>query len=383
VKATFTTSELHDALQKALAIAPAKGAAFDRSGGIYIRFDKFSANALVEATDGERHFSQYVPCQLEDDAEFEVEFSLRFTTLFAEVVSRCPMHEESSIQLVYTKGSHEVRVVNAVSKTFVKMRLIAGEFPFFMPFDDTDEDMTDAGEIQSKLDVVAWAVSDNASSKFHGVHFDGEHVYGCNADLAVRIPCKVPLSDPATVVIDSSISNLIARGSAVRVRASGEQFLVSLDQHTQVRTQLINQEYPTKALVGIFATSDHWCRVSFLKQTALDALGRASIIVRSGRLPGLHMTVNVTGLVPTLDFDLSIPGGDRMRASIDIETDASENLTLKVPPYYIQGAVQAARGGQLIMKIGTSDPAKPRWKNFIYLTDQNGYEAVFMPMHDV
>jgi hypothetical protein len=100
-------------------------------------------------------------------------------------------------------------------------------------------------------------------------------------------------------------------------------------------------------------------------------------------LPGLHMTVNVTGLVPTLDFDLSIPGGDRMRASIDIETDASENLTLKVPPHYIQGAVQAARGGQLIMKMGTSDPAKPRWKNFIYLTDQNGYEAVFMPMQDV
>jgi hypothetical protein len=159
VKATFTTSELHDALQKALAIAPAKGAAFDRSGGIYIRFNQLLADALVEATDGERHFSQYVPCDLEDANGFSGEFGLRFTTLFAEVVARCPMHEESSIQLFYEKGDHEVRVQNAVSKTFVRLRLIAGEFPYFAPFDDADEDMTDAGEIQSKLDVVAWAVS--------------------------------------------------------------------------------------------------------------------------------------------------------------------------------------------------------------------------------
>jgi hypothetical protein len=383
VKATFTTSELHDALQKALAIAPAKGAAFDRSGGIYIRFNQLLADALVEATDGERHFSQYVPCDLEDANGFSGEFGLRFTTLFAEVVARCPMHEESSIQLFYEKGDHEVRVQNAVSKTFVRLRLIAGEFPYFAPFDDADS-MTDAGEIQNKLDVVSWAVNTHPSHPTHGVHFDGEHVYGCDGDtLGVRIPCKVPLLEPVSVVVDPSISSLIARGSEVRVRATESQFLVALDSRTQVRTQVIVGAYPLNGLKTMMTKDDYWCKVSFLRQSALDALARCAIILRSGRLQKLSMTINVSGLLPTLDFDLSIPGGDRMRASVDIETDASENLKLNVPPQNIQGCIQGARNGQLIMKVGTTNPSKPRWQNAIYLTDQNGYEAVFMPMQDV
>jgi len=90
--ATMQASLLHEALSRASKIAPSKGDAMDRAGGIRITFDVMDAH--VQATDLDLTFYQKVQCETVNPT------TIRIATVVAQFVATLPMDRDQVVRFL-------------------------------------------------------------------------------------------------------------------------------------------------------------------------------------------------------------------------------------------------------------------------------------------
>src|SRR6478752_2381202 len=110
--ATVRANLLHEALTRAVKVAPTKGAGFDRAGGL--KFTVQDGTIWVQATDLERTFFQKIK------ADTHVDMSFRIGTSVARFVSSLPMggdqevrfhlDDKQRIEVQYMKSPTKIQV---------------------------------------------------------------------------------------------------------------------------------------------------------------------------------------------------------------------------------------------------------------------------------
>ena len=200
---------LHEALQRAIRVAPTKGAGFDKAGGL--QFFVKDTELWIQACDLERTFFQKIPATVELPMEF------RIHTNIARFVGSLPMTGDQEVRFHIESDTGRIEVQYMKSPTKMKVPTVVGEYPN-IEWHDYDS-MDDAFELAGKLASVAWATEDSASGVLSGVRIDGQWIEALCSKQMAQIKCAVKTDEPVVAVV-KTLTPLIAQGSRVRLEST-------------------------------------------------------------------------------------------------------------------------------------------------------------------
>lgn len=278
---------LHEALQRAVRIAPTKGAGYDKAGGL--QFSAKDGELWLQACDLERTFFQKIPADVEMEKEF------RISTSVARFVASLPMIGDQEIRFHIDGGTGRIEVQAMRSPTKIKVPTVVGEYPHIQWHDYND--MDDAFELAGKLASVAWAIEDSASGVLSGVRIDGEWIEGLCSKQMAQIRCKVQTDEPVIAVV-KTLTPLIAQGSRVRIKALHGRIVVALDETAQVSSTTVLGQWPN--LKERLAKIDLPYGFTVNRTRILDALNRILSFTDGDRFPRININVLEDRLVISL-----------------------------------------------------------------------------------
>lgn len=286
--ASVKANLLHEALQRAIKIAPTKGAGFDKAAGLL--FDIEPGEITIRATDLERTFYQRLP-----SADTQRPFSFRIHTHIAKFVASLPMGGDQDVRFHIDHGTGRIEVQYMKSPTKIKVPQIVGEYPT-IEWHEYDE-MDNAFELSSKLSSVAWATEDSASGTLAGVMMNGEWIEALCSKQMARIKCDVTTDAPVIAIL-KTLAPLIAQGSRVRIKAQDSRIVVALDETAQVTSSTVLGQWPnlTERLEKIELPNSF--KVN--RQRLLEALSRVTAFTNGDRFPRINFLVMDDRIVITL-----------------------------------------------------------------------------------
>jgi DNA polymerase III sliding clamp (beta) subunit (PCNA family) len=231
---TVKANLLHEALQRAIRVAPSKGAGFDKAGGLMMETHG-NGKLHIKATDLERTFFQIL------DAEVSMPMQFRIHTHISKFVASLPMTADQDVRFHIDDSSGRIEVQYMKSPTKIKVPTIIGEYPTVQWFDY--DSMDDAFELAGKIQSVAWATEDGAVAPINGIRIDGEWIEALSSKQMARIQCKVKTDNPVIAVV-KTLAPLISDGSRVRIKALEGRVVVALDETAQVTSSTVLGAWP-------------------------------------------------------------------------------------------------------------------------------------------
>lgn len=311
----FETAGLADVLRKAKSIAPTRGQAFDKAAGIVLRVDPATEFAIVEATNLELYFREWVPI-LETDATREVAW--RTASKISDVISSLPIGSGKTVTLTddFKEGGRTLTVKSGRMKN--NWQLLPIEYyPEWETFDP--DNLTPVENFGNRLAMVEWAADDNeAKIPLNGVNLDGEFAVATDSYRLARVPLKIDagwLRDGPVTVPSALLASLIKQTGTVSVGATDSQLLVMPDTSIQIRTTLYAVPYPTSGIERIVA-NEYDGHIEMPKTACLDIFNRAMLMLQGDRFPMIEVFIGKQEFaVHALDQDegnlgdvLPIPG---------------------------------------------------------------------------
>lgn len=367
-KVIFENAILADAVAKASRIAPTKGPAYDKAGGILFVVNKDQKQVSVRATDLECTFMQDIPC-LEAQGD-SVAWRIPSAVL-SGITSQLGMGDNNSFTEFIDRGDNAIRLV--AGKLVVRLQLLdAKEYPDIFEMFPVG-DLAPAQQLSQRVEQVSWAV-DPKSNVLSGVHVDGTKMIGCNQYLIATIPCEVELKEPVTVPL-TTLTALLKTGSDVRCAASDKRFLISLDGETRATSSLIAGKYPN---VSTVMREDFLSTLEIHRQSLVDSLTRLMVLIRQERLPKLTLEVNGTGLIKVLTLDMEVMDLGRMQDSIDVSSEYTDVFRIFFAPKMVLDAISNARSESIHIDFGHADADKSDMTS-IRVRDTLGYVCYVMP----
>jgi len=358
---------LHDALQKAKNVAPTKGNAFDRAQGIHLTF--ITDGIEVRATNLEMTYWQLVPAVTSVESGWEMRLS---SSLLAAFVAGIPMASESDRLrfLIDTANPRSVTVQFGNKKLKAKMPTIQGDYPLFGPIDVND--MKDAQELSSKLEMVAWA-ADDQGGVLSGTYIDGNHLVSMTTKMAARAHCVIDAED-AVVAIMRPLVPLIKLGTTVKMKVLENKIVIALDEASQVTSTVILQPYPVHGLAQL-EKLPHDAGFTVAKQRLIDGLTRLLVAVRNDRLPRCSVEI----LDGQLHMALRSDSGEIEDACIVSEQTWTEQKSLLFNPTWLIDALESFNSSTIKVKYVEKNSRSP-----LHLATPDGeYETWVMPMQDL
>lgn len=359
---------LHDALSKAKLIAPTKGSAFDRSAGVQLRVKE--GGIEIRSTDEELFFWQKVECY-PHPSFLDKSFRLP-TALISGFVAGLPMNQEDhQVKFLWDKDD-PIWMTVKFGKTKLKARMkmiVGGAFPEWEP-DDYD-DLSEAQELVSRVEQIAWACGDAAPT--NGTRIDGVNMISTNGTaLAAIAPCVISIDEPITAIMKPLVP-LIKMGTEVRVKATGFRMTIALDRETQLRTTLLKMPYPN--IVDILRKRELPECFTVNRQRLIDALERLLIFVRSDNLPRCNVGVRDGYIECSLTGDR----GDIQDATSVEEQTYHEDHDYKFNPNWLIQVLESFTGAKVCIHHNNESPTRYPF----HVTDPaNAYESWIMPMSD-
>jgi len=358
---------LHDALQKAKNVAPTKGNAFDRAQGIHLTF--VTDGIEVRATNLEMTYWQLVPAATSVENGWEMRLP---SGLLSAFVAGIPMASESDRLrfLIDTANPRSVTVQFGNKKLKAKMATIMGEYPQFAPI-DVDE-MKDAQELASKLEMVAWA-ADDQGGVLSGTYIDGEYLVSMTTKMAARAHCVID-AEEAVVAIMRPLVPLIKLGTTIRMKVLENKLVIALDEASQVTSTVILQPYPVHGLEQL-GKLPHDSGFTVGKQRFIDGLTRLLVAVRNDRLP--RCSVNI--LDGQLHMSLRSDSGEIEDACIVSDQTWTVQKDLLFNPTWLIDALESFNSSTVKVRYMENNSKSP-----LHLTTPDGeYETWVMPMQDI
>jgi len=350
---------LHEALNRAAKIAPTKGNAMDRAGGIQIEFKLDEAH--IRATDLDVTFYQRIPV-----VSVEQECTIRLSLVVPTFVASLSMDKDQVIRFHRTDG-HKIIVQYGKTRTKATIPEITGEYPN-VPWYEYDE-MSEAAELADKIASVAWAVEADAQGILSGVKIDGEWLEGLSSKNAARIRCDVVSEEPVVAALKTLVP-LIRGGSRMRMRTLPGRLVVALDETTQVTSTTVLGQWPN--LVERLEKFEFPNSITIRKTRLTEALKRVISFIRNDRLP----TVMVTFTSDSVDVVLTgaMNGDVQDSCAMSARSGSEEDVTFIFNPNWILEAIDTFPGASV--QIDFNSALQP-----IRLSEPStSYEAYVMPM---
>lgn len=366
---TFEVATLADAIAKAARIAPSKGPAFDRAGGLLMEINTGIPEMTVRSTDEVVFFEQRIEAVGAQGSSSIWRIPAR---LFADVISSLPMTQDSQVELI-DRGDEAIRLsCGRIKGRFNRMD--PESFPRFQEYHMSTAHT--AHDFATKVEQVSWAC-DLSSDRLSGVFVDGKRLVGCSTNALATIPCIVPVAEPVIVPL-SSIATILKQASDLRVEAADRKFHMQLDPETKASSVLIEGQYPNV---------DHVARKNFAssfeahKGSMVDVLDRMLNLIRQDRQPRLRVEISNAGMLQELVFDVDVPGIGRMMDSVDIVTDFDGSFEMLMTPANLHKAVSNAKSDKIKIYFGHPDPTKMDKSSIMIEDDSTGYQCWTMPLN--
>ncbi|MGE0342532.1 MAG: hypothetical protein AB7O86_05650 [Porticoccaceae bacterium] len=362
-KATFETATIADAVAKAVAVAPNKGSALDRSGGIVIELNINPGEPVViRSTDLEVTYRAAVNVvELTPDP---VTWRLPIG-LFTKLLAQLPVTPGSQVVLSDTpKGD----LLVVAGRTKAKSVMIDPSLPFpqWEAFDETP--LIDADSFARRLQQVAWATDGRTpGDPLSGVHISGTHLVATDKKAVAFVPCTVNLPGPVTAPLHT-LAVLMKNTEAVGLAATADKLLIVPGQGIQLTSTIIKAPYPK---VEMFLGDEHFTSsLTVGRDDFSQALNRMLVLAGEDRkIPAMHLTF-ADGQI-TLMMD--VPDVGKVQEILDGIGGADEQKII-MNPKTLKRAVDASHCA--IVELGYH---KTNQRMPFRVKDEDGYFAVLSP----
>ena len=328
---------LHEALQRAVRIAPTKGAGRDKAGGLLFEVHG-NGKLYIKATDLERTFFQMLDCTVQNSG-----FQFRIDTHIARFVATLPMTSDQEVRFHFDDVMKRIEVQYMKSPTKLRVPLFQGEYPHIEWFDY--DDMDDAFELAGKIKSVAWATEDNAVAPINGIRIDGDWIEAMCSKQMARVQCKVHTDAPVIAVV-KTLAPLISDGSRVRIKALEGRIVVALDETAQVTSSTVLGAWPD--LSSRIDKLDLPEGFTINRERLLGALGRIIAFTNGDRFPRINFHVGrdrvSLSLTDPRDGDIS----DVMTLS---SRQGEADVEFCFNPVWLQRAIDTFPGAEVQVKF--------------------------------
>lgn len=340
--ATVHAALLHEALTRAAKIAPTKGEAHDKAGGIVIDFEPLEAH--VRASNLEMTFYQKVP------ADVKVSGRVRFGLVIQQFVAGLPMDKDQEVR--FLRKDKQLVVQFGKTKTKATVNQIEGEFPMIEWYDM--DDMVEAHELGNKVASVAWAAESDATPPINGVHINGKTLEALSGKQCAQIAAEIPVEEPVTAVIKDLVP-LIKMGTDLHMMARNGKIILALDEFTQVTATTVLGNWPdlTRKMQEIEFTDTF----TLPKKRLIDGLDRMLAFVRNDRIPRIFFVITKDSI------DLSLIGSiqGEIQDSCRLVDRTGPNIDKPVEfvfqPMWLKDAIDTFPGSTI--KASFVSPIKP------------------------
>lgn len=360
------TAALVDAVSKAARIAPSKGAAFDKAGGIMIEVrPNENPGVTIRATDLDVQFTQKI-IALETDGEPS---SWRVaSTTFSNFIAKLPLGSGQTVWLKEVlEDTGQRRLHCSSGKTRARLPFISDSdpYPSFGLFQVPDR--RSASDFVSRIEQVAWAC-DKENAPFSGVHINGTELVATDKYKLASTPCVVEIDEPVTVPVQL-LTGTIRNTGNVEVTVLNGRLYIMPDEYTLVSSVIYNMPYPKYQ--NIYRT-DFYGSVEVNRALLIETIQRMLTVAQGERYPVLSITFTDDALVMSIDVQEIGAIDEEIEAIGEMEGD--ECLTIRLTPAYLLNALIASDRQDVKIEYG------PRIDKLIKLSDEDDFTAWIMPI---
>lgn len=354
-------ASLSDMIRRAVAVAPTRGAGFERLAGLVLTIDTDAATATVQASDGQVFYTEVMPVldAQGDSVSWRIP-SLTFGSFVAKLPTKsgqfCTMNDHLLSQIDVRCGRTRA-VFNTLDVT---------EYPFW-DYIEPDE-LIQIPELGQKIKQVSWAQGDNKTPALYGIAFGPDWIGASDRYRVAQV--ELPKGFEARFLVPGKLLNgLIPERGDVGVARQGGVFICMPNQQTQIRTVIAEgfpdiKPFSKKEFekTARFSKGEFQNMISMLMDfVGGDRLARMGLYLGEGEI-AIHTTNESIGFI-----------GDVISAAGDIETH--ERVEIFFNPVNLRDAVANFPGEVVTMQYNTSAPNR-----FVCLRNDNGYHSVVAPL---
>lgn len=372
---------LKDVVKAANRVAPrpTSGSTFDQAGGIRFELQSTSASTapelLVKATNLESTFRAEVPL-----ADYSDPLPPTFRLPSAVLTGYLNKLDASKPVRIDIETSEFGTAKGALIKSGrqkVKLTCIQGDgYPVIETF--RMDSLGQVDDLSSLLDKISWARATNRIP-FDGIRVDGTYLQATNLNQLARVTCPLPVPEPITAPMPVIKTALTGHGKAsVAMAVERGKLLVMPDDRTQFASTLYQGQFPDLSVPFERQTPKH------LTPLAVDSLlaplerlhAFSANSVRSG--DAMVPTVQIDVVEGLLHLSLEVPEVGIVEESVEVEFEWGRE------PFFILLDINILLAA--IRACGTDDDSKfllgvPESNlSPLYLSDDQGYEALLMPI---
>ncbi len=361
--AIMNAALLHESLTRAAKIAPTKGEAHDKAGGIRIEFAALEAH--VQATNLDMTFYQKVP------ADVKQATTIRFGLVIQQFVAGLPMDRDQEIR--FLRKGKQVVVQYGKTRTKATVSQILGEYPH-IPWHDPDDGMLEAHELASKLQAVAWAIDEQSAPPICGVRIDGEWLEGLTSKQAARIKAEIPVDVPVNAMLKELLP-LVRIATDLKMKAEAGKIILALDETAQVTSTTVLGPWPN--LSSHMAKMEFTDSMTIPKKRLAEGLERMLGFVRNDRLPRVFFVVTEDSIDLSLIGSINGQIQDSCRLVDRQGPEIEKPVEFIFNPIWLKEAVESFPGSTI--KIKFTNPLKP----LLMEEPSTSYQSFFIGMRNV
>lgn len=362
-KVIFENATLVSALNKAASVSPKKGAAFDKAAGVVleVRGSSESPIVVVKATNLDVYYMEWIEA-VEIDGPDE---SWRIPShMFASIIGSLPLGSGQTVTL--ESENRKLSLKSGRMKS--KFNLIDVEYyPPWSSFDP--EDLTEVKGLGKRLKQVEWAASKTMNEiPLSGIHFDGEYLITTDRYRLAKVPLSIEGIEPFTIPA-GVFGTLFTNTDEVSIGASDRQVLIMPDEYTQIRAIMYDSEYPA---VGRLMKTDQPVRIKVKKQSLLEVINRATLIVGHERFPTLKLFFGKGEIAAFMENPEVGMLGDV--APLGDSQAQHDRVEIRYTPKNILDAIENAPSEEISIGYDPSEPSRP-----MHIEGGSGYNVWVVP----
>lgn len=282
---TFETATFADAIKKADKVAPSKGAAFDKAAGIVLDFDPASALplAIVKATNLEISSMEWVTVTQWAGERATWRLS---SFLLASLASSLPIGSGKEVTLFSEPNGHSFQIHLTSGKT--KARLFPIDVSYYPEWGAFSPDkMFPASDLGGRIDQVEWAAS-RSEDRLRGIYIDGQYAIATDTIRLARVPLSIPDLEAPMVLPAGILGSILKQTGDIQVGAGPSRLHIMPDDHTQIRSVVLDVSYPNVSKVMEKPFDSH---IKTQRDALLEVIRRVDVFAQGDRASAIKLYI--------------------------------------------------------------------------------------------
>lgn len=358
---TLENASLSDMIRRAVAVAPTRGAGFERLAGVVLTIDADAKTVTAQATDAQVFYTEVMPI-LEVTGP-SVSWRIPSTT-FGSTIAKLPTGsgrtctmDDAEVSRINLRFGRTRAVFNTLDVT---------DYPFWDYIEP--QNMIWISDLGQKIKQVSWAQGDGKSPDLFGIAFGKDWMGATNRFRIAQIELSQGFEE-RFLVPGKLLNGLIPERGDVGVARHQGVFICMPNDQTQIRT-VISEPFPdlkpftTKVFqqTARFSKSDFQPMISRLMDfIGGDRLARMGLYLGNGEI-AIHTKNDEIGMI-----------GDIIDASGDIENHPVHEIFFN--PINLRDAIASFPGEVITMQYNLDGSNKT-----VCFRNDNGYHSIVAPL---